>query len=258
MCGVTNTMYTLTLFRLTTLLFWLFWLVSHLRPMGLNVLGYQFHILPVITKNLPISTRSSPYEFLSRCKFSTTLTTRRPMVEFHFLTINSSHVFRYGRQNTNSDFYKNRTHDFRARRLIGVRGSLLDHSGDEGSVQRSNCNCSCDTVRRERVNCAKLHDVVDIFLQNLRTSEHTTRGQLPGDFALSGSSKHILCTQILIVCASPPVRTWEDLIRFSCVEARAICWSAVVLELHSMAVVFFFFQYRSSSQPIPWFFRLCK
>ena len=42
-------------------------------------------ILPVVTKDLPISPRFTPYEFLSRCKFST-LTTRQPMVEFYLLT----------------------------------------------------------------------------------------------------------------------------------------------------------------------------
>ena len=42
-------------------------------------------ILPVVTKDLPISPRLTPYNFLSRCKFST-LTTRQPMVEFYLLT----------------------------------------------------------------------------------------------------------------------------------------------------------------------------
>ena len=37
-------------------------------------------ILPVVTKHLSISPRFMPYNFLSRCKFST-LTTRQPMVE---------------------------------------------------------------------------------------------------------------------------------------------------------------------------------
>ena len=36
-------------------------------------------ILPVVTKDLPISPRFTPYNFLSRCKFST-FTTRQPMV----------------------------------------------------------------------------------------------------------------------------------------------------------------------------------
>ena len=50
--------------------------VSHLRPMGLNVLGYhshilQYFILSVVTNDLPISPWFSPYEVLSRCKFST-------------------------------------------------------------------------------------------------------------------------------------------------------------------------------------------
>ena len=42
-------------------------------------------ILPVVAKDLPISPRFTPYNFLSRCKFST-LTTRQPMVEFYLLT----------------------------------------------------------------------------------------------------------------------------------------------------------------------------
>ena len=42
-------------------------------------------ILPVVTKDLPISPRFTPFNFLSRCKFST-LTTRQPMVEFYLLT----------------------------------------------------------------------------------------------------------------------------------------------------------------------------
>ena len=45
-------------------------------------------ILPVVTKDLPISPRFTPYNFLSRCKFST-LTTRQPMVEFYLLISNS-------------------------------------------------------------------------------------------------------------------------------------------------------------------------
>ena len=43
-------------------------------------------ILPVATKDLPISPRFTPYDFFSRCKFST-LTTRQPMVEFYLLTL---------------------------------------------------------------------------------------------------------------------------------------------------------------------------
>ena len=42
-------------------------------------------ILPVVTKDFPISPRFKPYELLSQCKFSN-LTTRQPMVEFYLLT----------------------------------------------------------------------------------------------------------------------------------------------------------------------------
>ena len=43
-------------------------------------------ILPVVTKDLPISPRFTPYDFLSRCKFNN-LTTRQLMVEFYLLTV---------------------------------------------------------------------------------------------------------------------------------------------------------------------------
>ena len=42
-------------------------------------------ILPVVTKDLSISPRFTPYDFLSWRKFST-LTSRQPMVEFSLLT----------------------------------------------------------------------------------------------------------------------------------------------------------------------------
>ena len=42
-------------------------------------------ILPVVTKDLPISPRFTPYNFSSRCKFST-LRTRQLMVEFYYIT----------------------------------------------------------------------------------------------------------------------------------------------------------------------------
>ena len=54
--------------------------------MSLNLLGYTSHlycnvaILPMVTKDLPISPRFLPYDFLSPCKFST-LTTRQPVVK---------------------------------------------------------------------------------------------------------------------------------------------------------------------------------
>ena len=66
-------------------------------------------ILPVVTKGLPISPRFSPYDFLSRCKFST-LTTRQPMVEFYLLTFPR---FPLRKKEDKSYFGKNRTRDFR-------------------------------------------------------------------------------------------------------------------------------------------------
>ena len=81
-------------------------------------------IPPVVTKDLPISPRFTPYDFLSRCKFST-LTTRQPMVEFYLLTFPR---FPLRKKEHKSYFGKNRTHDFRTSRCAAY---LLDHSGDE-------------------------------------------------------------------------------------------------------------------------------
>ena len=78
----------------------------------------------MVTKDVPISPRFTPYDFLSRCKFST-LTTRQPMVEFYLLTFPR---FPLRKKKHKSYFGKNRTHDFRTSRCAD---NLLDHSGDE-------------------------------------------------------------------------------------------------------------------------------
>ena len=81
--------------------------------------------LPVVTKDLPISPpRFTPYNFLSRCKFST-LTTCQPMVEFYLLTFPR---FPSRKKEHKSYFGKNRTHDFRTSRCAGYL-LLIDHSG---------------------------------------------------------------------------------------------------------------------------------
>ena len=85
-------------------------------------------ILPVVTKDLPISPRFTPYDFLSRCKFST-LTTRQPMVEFYLLTFPR---FPLRKKEHKSYFGKKRTHDFRSR-CAGYL-LILDHSGDDGPI----------------------------------------------------------------------------------------------------------------------------
>ena len=86
-------------------------------------------ILPVVTKHLPISPRFTPYNFLSRCKFST-LTTRQPMVELYLLTFPR---FPLRKKEHKSYFGKNQTHDFRTSRCSDY---LLDHSGDEGCKKK--------------------------------------------------------------------------------------------------------------------------
>ena len=83
-------------------------------------------ILPVVTKDHPISPRFTPScltIFLSRCKFST-LTTRQPMVEFYLLTFPR---FPLRKKEHKSYFGENRTLDFRTSRCAGY---LLDHSSD--------------------------------------------------------------------------------------------------------------------------------
>ena len=78
-------------------------MLSHLWPMGLNVLGYQSHILqrcPCLWSlmtffHLP---RFSPYEFFMAMQVEYSYKTRQSMVEFYF---SRSHSFRYGRQNKN-------------------------------------------------------------------------------------------------------------------------------------------------------------
>ena len=81
-------------------------------------------ILPVVTKDLPVSPWFTPYDFLSRIKFSD-LTIRQPMVELFFLTLLR---FPLRKKEHKPYFGKNRTHDFRTSRCAGY---LLDHSGDE-------------------------------------------------------------------------------------------------------------------------------
>ena len=102
-------------------------------------------ILPVVTKDLPISPRFTPYIFLSRCKF-TTLTTRKPMVEFYLLTFPR---FPLRKKEHKSYFGKNRTHDFRTSRCAVY---LLDHSGDEWSTLLIDGNRG-DLSSRMTINC---------------------------------------------------------------------------------------------------------
>ena len=80
-------------------------------------------ILSAVTKDLPISPRFTPYELISRCKFSN-LTTRQLMVEFYLLTFPR---FPLQKTELNFCFDKNRTHAFRISRCAGY---LLDHLGE--------------------------------------------------------------------------------------------------------------------------------
>ena len=107
----------------------------------------SFTILPVVTKDLPISTRFTPYDFLSRCKFST-LTTRQPMVEFYLLTFTR---FPLRKKKHKSYFGKNWTHDFRT--TSRCADCLLEHSGDEGCIYDV---CMVITYSRVWINRVRL------------------------------------------------------------------------------------------------------
>ena len=87
--------------------------------MGLNIT-----IPPVVTKDLPISPRFTPYEFY-RDVSSALLQLVNQRLNF---TYSHANVIRYGRKNTTSGD-KDRTHDFRTTSRCAVY--LLDHSGDE-------------------------------------------------------------------------------------------------------------------------------
>ena len=82
-----------------------------------------FTVLPVDTKDLPISPRFTPFDILSQCKVSN-LTIRQAMVEFYLLTFPR---FPLRKKEHKSSFGKNRTHDFRT--TSRCAGYLLDHSG---------------------------------------------------------------------------------------------------------------------------------
>ena len=95
-------------------------------------------ILPVVTKDLPISPRFTPYDFLSRCKFGT-LTTRQPKIELYFLTFPRFPLRKKGHK---SYFGKNRIHDFRSSRCADY---LLDHSRDP--LRPSHIHPECQTTK---------------------------------------------------------------------------------------------------------------
>ena len=62
--------------------------------MGLIIIN-----LPVVTKDLPISPRFTPYKFYRDASSASNFTTRQAMVDFYLLS--RSHAFRCGRKNTN-------------------------------------------------------------------------------------------------------------------------------------------------------------
>ena len=81
-------------------------------------------ILPVVTKDLPISPRFTPYIFFIAMQVQHSYNSSTN-VEFHLLTFPR---FPLRKKEHKSYFGKNRTHDFRTSRCAAY---LLDHSGDE-------------------------------------------------------------------------------------------------------------------------------
>ena len=132
-------------------------------------------ILPVVTKDLPISPRFTPYYFLSRCKFST-LTTRQPMVEFYLLTFPR---FPLRKKEHKSYFGKNRTHDFRTSRCAVY---LLDHSGDEWLGQ-ANPKKEVELIAPTPQICPTL---VSKFLGTARPSAVSRQRNRKSDYPRSG------------------------------------------------------------------------
>ena len=80
-------------------------------------------ILPVVTKDLPISPRFMPYNFFYRDASSALLQLVNQWLNFTY-----SRRFPLRKKEHKSYFGKNRTHDFRTSRCAAY---LLDHSGDE-------------------------------------------------------------------------------------------------------------------------------
>ena len=80
-----------------------------------------------ITKDLSISPRFTPYDFLSRCKFSTLLQLVNQWLNFTYSPSFSRFPLR--KKKHKSYFDKNRTHDLRTSRCVGYL-LLIDHSGD--------------------------------------------------------------------------------------------------------------------------------
>ena len=81
-------------------------------------------ILPVVTKDLPISPRFTPYYFFIAMQVQHSYNSSTNG-EFYLLTFPR---FPLRKKEHKSYFGKNRTHDFRTSRCAAY---LLDHSGDE-------------------------------------------------------------------------------------------------------------------------------
>ena len=97
-------------------------------------------ILSVVTKDLPISPRFTPYDFY-RDASSALLLLVNQWLDFYLLTFPR---FPLRKKEHKSYFGKNRTRDFRTSRCAGYL--LDDHSGDEGLRHR----ISNQPLRRKR------------------------------------------------------------------------------------------------------------
>ena len=87
-------------------------------------------ILPVVTKDLPISPRSTPYDFYHDASSALFLQLVNQMAEFYLLTFPR---FPLRKKEHKSCFGRNRTHDIRT--TSRCAGYLLDHSGDDSDAK---------------------------------------------------------------------------------------------------------------------------
>ena len=103
-------------------------------------------ILPVVTKDLPISPRFTPYSFFIAMQVQHSFTTRQPMVEFYLLTFPR---FPLRKKEHKSYFGKNQTYDFRTSRCADY---LLDHSGDHTAQTEKRSSCTLEALKAKQLS----------------------------------------------------------------------------------------------------------
>ena len=111
-------------------------------------------ILPVVTKDLPISPRFTPVTIFFRDASSALLQLVNQGLDFTYYS--RSDAFRYGRKNTNPTL---------VRIELRCAGYLLDHSGDELLLKKN-----CVTIEQSRSSI--LYHQADVYLEIRQTKAH--------------------------------------------------------------------------------------